>query len=502
MQWRARIRGCPKCNASGHWKWLVIGGGVLISFASAVAKVSITEAPTVPTLVNPSFEDPGDGSDRAAGWSRWGDWFNREEGWTPVRSGRCVLGYHHWQISSAKESGVYQDVAGAVKGVSYTFGIFVSVDKAKNPARDVASIELRLESTVDGHQQSVASKLYKVADLPAEDWQTLTVSGVPVNDTLRVLVIVTPSPMDGTRGGALRFDDAFLGLTGGPMPSASPPNRPSETDSSSPFGSAIVKKDIPYVTNPHPRQTFDLYLPKDNIQGPTTLVVWIHGGAWMFTNKDWNNVKYLVKHGYALASIDYRLSKDATFPAQIKDCNAALNFLLANAASYGIDPRHFVVGGASAGGQLALLLGLARNERALGADPSVKPFAILDFFGPTDLTSIIDEVGQGHGREVQEDVVPRLLGGPLIDHMELARQASPLSYVGRENPPVLILHGDKDDLVPYAQSQRLHSQLDQAGVKNQLITVKGAGHDGPMFETPDIQEKVISFLSESAQHGK
>jgi acetyl esterase/lipase len=260
-----------------------------------------------------------------------------------------------------------------------------------------------------------------------------------------------------------------------------------------------VKKDIPYVANAHPRQTLDLYLPKDNGGSPVPLVVWMHGGAFMYTNKEWNNVKYLVKHGYALASVDYRLTKDGIFPAQIEDCNAALNFLLTNAASYGIDSKHFVVGGASAGGHLALLLGLARNERAFGADPSARPLAILDFFGPTDLTSVIDEVGQGHGREVQEDVVSRLLGGPLIDHMELARQASPISYVGKGNPPVLILHGDKDDLVPYAQSQRLHSRLDQVGVRNELITVKGAGHDGPMFETPEIQKKVLSFLQDSVR---
>jgi acetyl esterase/lipase len=270
----------------------------------------------------------------------------------------------------------------------------------------------------------------------------------------------------------------------------------------SPYGSATVKRDIPYVANPHPRQTLDLYLPKNSGGGPVPLVVWMHGGAFMYTNKEWDNVKYLVKHGYALASVDYRLTQDAIFPAQIKDCNAALNFLLANAASYGIDRRRFVIGGASAGGQLSLLLGLARNERAFDADPSAKPFAILDFFGPTDLTSVIDEVGQGHGRDVQVDLVKRLLGGPLADHMELARQASPISYVGKGNAPVLILHGDKDDLVPYAQSQRLHALLDQAHVKNQFITVKGAGHDGPMFETPEIQEQVISFLRESAQPGK
>jgi acetyl esterase/lipase len=279
------------------------------------------------------------------------------------------------------------------------------------------------------------------------------------------------------------------------------PNGSTDPGDSSPFGNAVVKKGIPYVANAHPRQTLDLYLPKDNAQGPATLIVWIHGGAWMLSNKDWNNVKYLVKHGYALVSVDYRLSGDARFPAQIQDCNTALSFLVTNAASYGIDPKHFVVGGASAGGHLALLLGLARKERTFDADPSVKPFAILDFFGPTDLTSIIDEVGQGHGREVQEDAVSRLLGGPLINHLDLARLASPLTYINPQSPPVLILHGDKDDLVPYSQSQRLHSRLDQVGVENELLTVKEAGHDGPMFETPEIQEKVISFLRASARGG-
>jgi hypothetical protein len=189
---------------------LAATGCLLISAESILAKVSITEVPMPPNLVNPSFEEPGGGSDRAAGWGRWGDWFNREEGWAPVHSGHCILGYHHWEIPSAKQSGVYQDVAGAVKGASYIFGIYVSVDKAKNPAKDAVSIELRLESTVDGNQQTIASRLYKVTDLPGEDWQRLTVSGMPVTDTLRVLVVITPSPTNGTRGGALRFDDAFL----------------------------------------------------------------------------------------------------------------------------------------------------------------------------------------------------------------------------------------------------------------------------------------------------
>src|ERR1700693_5016759 len=120
------------------------------------------------------------------------------------------------------------------------------------------------------------------------------------------------------------------------------PNGFENISDSSPYGDAFVKKDIPYTANPHPRQTFDLYLPKNKQSGPSTLIFWIHGGAWMLSNKDWDNVKYLVKQGYALASVDYRLSGDAIFPAQIRDCNTALNFILAHADSYGIDPKHFV----------------------------------------------------------------------------------------------------------------------------------------------------------------
>lgn len=189
---------------------MVTLGGILIPAAILTAGVTVSENATAPKLVNPSFEDKGESSDRAAGWDRWGDWLNREEGWIPVHSGHCILGYHHWEIPNAKDSGVYQDVPGTVRGTQYTFGVYMSLDKAKGPSKDAVSIELRLESAAGGRQQTIASKVYKVADFPPDAWQKLTVSGAPANDTFRVLVIVTPSPDDGTRGGALRFDDAFL----------------------------------------------------------------------------------------------------------------------------------------------------------------------------------------------------------------------------------------------------------------------------------------------------
>ena len=197
-------------NRRGNWT--VALGCLLIPVGVVSAKVAVLNDVVLPRLVNPSFEDPGDANDRAAGWGRWGQWMNREAGWTPVHSGHCLLGYHHWQIPDANESGIYQDIEHAVAGTRCTFGIYANLDKARNPARDALTIELRLESTVDGQQQIVASNLYQVGNLAPNQWEKLTVSGAPVNDSLRVLVIVKPSPQNGTRGGAIRFDDAFFEL--------------------------------------------------------------------------------------------------------------------------------------------------------------------------------------------------------------------------------------------------------------------------------------------------
>jgi acetyl esterase/lipase len=267
---------------------------------------------------------------------------------------------------------------------------------------------------------------------------------------------------------------------------------------SSPYGEATAIRNIPYVAHPAPRQNFDLILPKNKGDQPFPLIFWIHGGAWMMGIKEWDNVKYLVRHGYAIASIDYRISTEARFPAQIQDCNAALNFILAHATNYGINPSRFVVGGGSAGGHLALLLGLARHERDFGADPSIKPLAILDFFGPTDFNKMLDDLKMIHsekGIELFQDAVPKLLGALVEQSSDKAKIASPITYVSTASPPVLILQGGKDDSVPPAQSRRLHEALDRAGVKNQLIMVDIAGHDGPLFSTPEMEFKVTDFLN-------
>jgi acetyl esterase/lipase len=282
-----------------------------------------------------------------------------------------------------------------------------------------------------------------------------------------------------------------------PVPSAVP-GAAEVVPASSPYGEARVIRNIPYVTHPTPRQNFDLYLPRNPAGPPVPFILWIHGGAWMMGIKEWDNVKYLVRHGYAIASIDYRISPEARFPAQIQDCNAALNFIVAHAADYGVDPKRIVVGGGSAGGHLALLLGLARQEREFGADAAVRPLAILDFFGPADLRKMMDDLKLIHsdkGMELFQDAGTKLMGTPVEQASDQAKIASPITYVGATSPPVLILHGGKDELVPVAQSRRLQAALEGAGVTNQFIIVDAAGHDGPLFSTPEMESKVTGFLN-------
>lgn len=255
---------------------------------------------------------------------------------------------------------------------------------------------------------------------------------------------------------------------------------------------------IAYAPDAHRLQTYDLYLPAPAADGrPAPLVVWIHGGAWKVGDKNWNNVKYLVAHGYALASVDYRLSGDAPFPAQIRDCNLALDHVLAHAPAHGIDPARIFIGGASAGGHLALLLGLARDRPDFGADPAVRPLAILDFFGPTDLADLATGIRDPHMRAEIGGAVEALLGGPGRE--PLARLASPIHHIAGARCPILILHGADDDVVPLAQSRKLEAALRAAGAPARLVVVPGAGHDGPDFETPPMRRLVLEFLADAAR---
>ncbi len=161
-------------------------------------------------LKNPSFEIEGKSGDTAADWNRWGDWINRETGWTPTHSGKCLIGYHHWQITGAQNSGMWQDVSGVKAGQKFTFSVFVCVDapnKGDNPAE---KIEVRMEATRGGQQVQIESVSVPLSELPKDSgWHKLTVTGTTPEDNLRVLIAVTPSA-NTPRGGAVKIDDANL----------------------------------------------------------------------------------------------------------------------------------------------------------------------------------------------------------------------------------------------------------------------------------------------------
>ena len=254
-------------------------------------------------------------------------------------------------------------------------------------------------------------------------------------------------------------------------------------------------RDLPYVTNGHERQRLDLYLPKEGGQ-PWPLIVWIHGGGWERGDKSNPPARAMVIRGFAVASIEYRLSQHAVYPAQIEDCKAAIRWLRANAKEHGIDPERIGVWGASAGGHLAALLGTTGDIRDFDVGENLdQPSAVqcvLDWFGPADFLNYGDPPWKG--LDYPRSVVSKLLGGTISGNRELARKASPVYFAKASAPPFLIMQGDQDDLVPLQQSELLHDALKRAGARSELIVLPGAGHGGPAFISTEMRERMVNFF--------
>ena len=240
-----------------------------------------------------------------------------------------------------------------------------------------------------------------------------------------------------------------------------------------------VQRNIEYVPGGGTSRTLDLFLPAS--AKPLPLVVWIHGGAWKAGSKDFCPGIFLTGHGFALASLNYRLSQEAIFPAQLDDCRAALRFLRANAQKYHLDADHIGVWGGSAGGHLVALLGTTGGD-------SHKVQCVVDWYGPTDLTPD----GPAHGNKI--DVITQLLGGTVQEKPALARQASPLYQVSSNSAPFLIVQGDADHTVNPEHSQRLHAALQKAGVESTLNILPGAGHGGPQFTSAENRAQLEAFF--------
>lgn len=262
-----------------------------------------------------------------------------------------------------------------------------------------------------------------------------------------------------------------------------------------------AQRDVEYVEGGGKRRSLDLYLP-DDARKPMPVVVWIHGGAWWSGSKDNCPAIGLTTRGYAVASLNYRLSQDGIWPAQIHDCKAAIRWLRANAAKYNLDPKRFGVWGASAGGHLVAMLGTSGDVKALEGDQgnlkqSSRVQAVCDWFGPSDFVSIANAPSNLKHNGV-DSPGSKLIGGPLPENKDKAAAASPITYVTTDDPPFLIMHGDQDMVVPLQQSEVLQDALAKAKVDSKLHVVKGAGHG---FGGPDIQRLIAEFFDKHLKPG-
>jgi acetyl esterase/lipase len=265
-------------------------------------------------------------------------------------------------------------------------------------------------------------------------------------------------------------------------------------------------RDIVY--GPAGAHTLDLYLPASG-QAPAPVIVFVHGGGWAEGDKADGQEKGAldgVRRGYAVASINYRLSGEAPFPAAILDARAAIRFLRASAKRYGLDRDKFAAWGDSAGGHIVMLLGTAATapifaDVSLGnADQPSTVKAVVDWFGPNDFSTMDAEFkASGMGKPNKSEAgsfESKFLGKPVTSAPELVRAANPITYISASCPAVLIQHGDKDDLVPIEQSFALADALKAKLPAGQveLDVLKGAGHGGEAFESAANLDRVFAFL--------
>jgi acetyl esterase/lipase len=263
-----------------------------------------------------------------------------------------------------------------------------------------------------------------------------------------------------------------------------------------------VQRDVSYAEGGNPRQTMDLYLPKERVsQQRLPVVVFIHGGGWQngskSAGKSWVQ-PYAASGHYVGVSVGYRLAGEATWPAQIQDCKAAVRWLRANASRYGLDPDRIGVVGNSAGATLALLLGASQGvpelEGTVGphATESSRVAAIVNFFGRINFLAEPESARAGPAQAAA--LVGRLtvlFGGTLGEKAELAREASPVNHITAGHAPVFTAHGTSDELVPYVQALELDAEMQRSGVPHTLIPMQGFGHG---FQNAEANRRARQFF--------
>ncbi|MCR4414339.1 MAG: alpha/beta hydrolase [Thermoguttaceae bacterium] len=262
----------------------------------------------------------------------------------------------------------------------------------------------------------------------------------------------------------------------------------------------LVDRDVEYGRAGDRPLLLHVLRPKDRGEKPLPVVVFIHGGAWRAGSRDAGIPQlapFVATGNYLGVSVGYRLTDEAIWPAQIHDCKAAIRWIRANAAKYNLDPEKIGVWGSSAGGHLVSLLGTSGGVKELeGANgspgQSSRVTCVVDFCGPSDFL----EFAKFKRTAMPPTASPQspeslLLGGPVLEKQDLARQASPVTYASADDPPFLIMHGTDDPLVPYNQAELLYAALKKAGAKPLLVRIQGGGHG---FGGPEVSQRVRAFF--------
>ena len=261
-----------------------------------------------------------------------------------------------------------------------------------------------------------------------------------------------------------------------------------------------VSKDVTFAEVDGRPLKLDIYVPGSDVRPP--LLVWIHGGGWRGGSKNKPALLKVTDHGFALASISYRFTDKAIFPAQIYDCKAAVRWLRAHAEDYGYSAEWIAVAGSSAGGHLALLMGVSGSVESLegdvggNSDQSSIVQAVIDYYGPSDF--ILRGKTQPERAYTSKSGSMALLGGTVEKKPtpKMERFASPATYVTSDDPPLLVFHGTDDKTVLLDQSQHITQLYDDAGLKAQLVVLNKAGHGGRQFFSDRNFDTVIQFLNE------
>ncbi len=267
-----------------------------------------------------------------------------------------------------------------------------------------------------------------------------------------------------------------------------------------------ITPNITYAIANNIELKLDLYLPrKRNTPLPTLML--FHGGGWVDGQKERNVFQLLpyLSLGWAVINVEYRVARQSPAPAAVEDCRCALRWVAYHAKDYNLDTSKIVLTGTSAGGHLSLITGMLPAESSLNrqcptdsstrwreaTEPAVKVAAIVNWYGITDAHELLDGPNAKH--YAQEWF------GALSNREELARQVSPINYVRAGLPPIITIHGDQDDIVPYSQAVRLHTALDKAGAPNQFITIPGGKHGG--FNRKDFVNCFASIREFLRKHG-